>query len=91
MSAKAVKLDESTYDRLKALGESRQRTPHWLMKEAINQFLEREEETESRRKDTLQRIAQFEETGESIPFEIVDAWLATWGTENEAKCPIISD
>jgi len=85
---KAVKLDESTYDRLKALGESRQRTPHWLMREAIKQFLEREEEAESRRKDTLERIARFEETGESIPFETVDAWLATWGSESEAECPI---
>ena len=84
---KAVKLDESTYERLKTLGESRQRTPHWLMREAIKQFLEREEEAESRRKDTLERIARFEETGESVPFETVDAWLATWGSENEAKCP----
>jgi len=84
---KAVKLDESTYDRLKALGESRQRTPHWLMKEAIHQFLEREEAEEKRRKDTLERIARFEETGKSIPFEVVDAWLASWGTENEEKCP----
>ena len=84
---KAVKLDESTYERLKKLGESRQRTPHWLMREAIKQFLEREEEAESRRKDTLERIARFEETGESMPFETIDAWLATWGSENEAKCP----
>ncbi len=85
---KAVKLDESTYDRLKALGESRQRTPHWLMREAIKQFLDREEEAENRRKDTLARIARFEETGESIPFETVDAWLASWGTEREGKCPV---
>ena len=88
---KAVKLDESTYDRLKALGESRRRAPHWLMKEAINQFLDREEEAENRKKDTLERIARFEQTGESIPFETVDAWLSTWGSENEAKCPISAD
>lgn len=85
---RAIKLDESIYDRLKTLGESRQRTPHWLMKEAIKQFLEREEEAEQRKKDTLERIARFEETGESIPFETVDAWLATWGSESEGKCPI---
>lgn len=85
---RAIKLDESIYDRLKTLGESRQRTPHWLMKEAIKQFLEREEEAEQRKKDTLERIARFEETGESIPFETIDAWLATWGSESEGKCPI---
>ena len=53
MASKAIKMDDATYDRLKALGESRQRAPHWLMKEAIKQFLEREEEAESRKKDTL--------------------------------------
>ena len=91
MTSKAVKLDDATYDRLKALGESRQRAPHWLMKEAIKQFLDREEEAESRKKDTLERIARFEKTGEAIPFEAVDAWLATWGTENEGKCPVNAD
>jgi predicted transcriptional regulator len=88
MPSKAVKMDDATYDRLKTLGESRQRAPHWLMKEAIKQFLDREEEAESRKKDTMERIARFEKTGKSIPFETVDAWLATWGSENEAKCPI---
>ena len=91
MTSKAVKLDDATYSRLKALGESRQRAPHWLMKEAIKQFLDREEAAESRKKDTLERIARFEKTGESIPFEVVDAWLATWGTENEGKCPVNAD
>lgn len=91
MTSKAVKLDDATYSRLKALGESRQRAPHWLMKEAIKQFLDREEAAESRKKDTLERIARFEKTGESIPFEAVDAWLATWGTENEGKCPVNVD
>ena len=88
MTSKAVKMDDATYDRLKALGSVRQRSPHWLMREAIIQFLEREEEAENRKKDTLARLAQFEKTGESIPFETVEAWLATWGSENEVKCPI---
>ena len=87
MASKAVKLDETTCERLKALGESRQRTPHWLMKEAIRQYLDREEATENIRKDTLERLARFEATGESVPYETVDAWLATWGSESEAKCP----
>ncbi|MGR9014839.1 MAG: CopG family ribbon-helix-helix protein [Gammaproteobacteria bacterium] len=42
MISKAVKLDDSTVERLKALGEIRRRSPHWLMKEAIRQFLDRE-------------------------------------------------
>jgi predicted transcriptional regulator len=88
MTTKAIKLDDATYDRLKALGESRQRSPHWLMKEAIRQFLEREEEAERIRRDTLERLARYDETGEAVSHEAVDAWLATWGTDNEGTCPV---
>jgi predicted transcriptional regulator len=86
-ASKAIKLDEETYNRLKALGEISQRSPHWLMKEAIKQFIVREEEAQNLRQDTLNRIKNFEAAGDSIPYEPVNAWLATWGTENETQCP----
>lgn len=38
-----VKLDEEIRDRLKSLGTARQRSTHWLMREAIREYLEREE------------------------------------------------
>lgn len=87
MPSKAIKLDEATYDRLKALGDARKRTPHWLMKEAIRQFLEREEDAERLRHDTLERLERFRETGEAISHDVVEAWLETWGTDREGKCP----
>jgi len=89
MTSKAVKLDDSTVDRLKVLGEIRQRSPHWLMKEAIRQFLDREEAAEQIRLDTLQRLAQYEADGKTISHDVVDAWLASWGTENEDQCPVV--
>lgn len=88
MTSKAVKLDDSTIDRLKVLGEIRQRSPHWLMKEAIRQFLGREEAAEQIRLDTLQRLEQFEANGKTIDHDVVDAWLVSWGTENEGQCPV---
>lgn len=88
MGSKAVKLDDETYDRLKALGEARKRTPHWLMKEAIRQFLDREEEAEHIRFDTLERWKRYEATGETVGHDVVDAWLETWGTDQEGKCPV---
>jgi len=36
-----VKLDDEIRDRLKSLGEARQRTTHWLMREAIREYLEK--------------------------------------------------
>jgi predicted transcriptional regulator len=88
MTSRAVKLDEEIYNRLKVLGEARRRSPHWLMKEAIQQFIEREEEAEHIRQDTLERWARFEATGETVSHEAVDTWLETWGTEREDKCPV---
>lgn len=88
MGTKAVKLDDETYGRLKALGAARKRSPHWLMKEAIQQFLDREEEAEHIRQDTLKRWERYEATGETVSHDVVDAWLETWGTEGESKCPV---
>ena len=89
MTSKAVKLDDAIYDRLKVLGETRQRSPHWLMKEAIRQFLDREEAAEQIRLDTLQRLAQFEADEKTISHDVMDAWLASWGTDGEGQCPIV--
>lgn len=88
MGSKAVKLDDATYDRLKSLGAVRKRSPHWLMKEAITQFLEREEEAERIRQDTLERLERYKATGETISHDAVDAWLKTWGTDQEDRCPV---
>ena len=42
---------------------------------------------ENIRKDTLNSLALFEATGEAVPYEIADAWLATWESEGDEKCP----
>jgi len=57
------------------------------MKEAIRQFLDQEEAAEQMRLDT-QRLAQYKTDGKTISHDVVDAWLASWGTENEAQCPV---
>jgi hypothetical protein len=42
---------------------------------------------ENIRKDTLNRLARFEATGEAVPYEIADAWRATWESEGDEKYP----
>ena len=48
----AIKIDD-TRACLKSLAEVRNRTPYWLMREAITQYVEREERREALRVDTL--------------------------------------
>ena len=83
-----VKLDEKTRKRLKSLGSLRDRSPHYLMRQAINEYLDREEEIEQERRLTLERWERYEATGESIDHGAVASWLDSLGTDTEKPCPI---
>ena len=83
----SVKLKSQDRARLKHLAEARKRTPHWLAKEAISQFLEREEAVERFRQESLDALKEFRRTGESVPNEEVMDWLDSWETEDETEAP----
>ena len=83
----AIKIDEATKARVKRLAEARHRTPHWLMREAITQYVEREERREAFRQETLKAWEECRATGLHATAGEVDAWLASWGTDNELPPP----
>ncbi|MBM3338235.1 MAG: ribbon-helix-helix protein, CopG family [Betaproteobacteria bacterium] len=72
----AIKLDEDTKERVKRLAEARHRTPHWLMRDAITQYVDREEKLEAFRQDALQAWSNFCDTGMHVTAKEADAWLA---------------
>lgn len=72
----AIKLDDDTKARVKRLADARQRTPHWLMREAISQYVEREEKRESFRQDTLKAWEDYRTTGLHVSADEADVWLA---------------
>jgi predicted transcriptional regulator len=82
-----IKLDEELQARLKALGERCERSPHWLMKKAICEFLDRVETEEAEKQILFDRWNRYQETGESISHKKVKNWLNTWGTEKERAWP----
>ncbi len=85
--ATSVKLDDDLKGRVHHLATIRQRSPHWVMREAIKQYVEREEARESFRQEALDAWAAYQETGEHLTGQEVRAWLNTWGTEAEAEPP----
>ncbi len=87
MTTMGVKLDEETRTRLKTLGKSRDRTPHWLMKKAINDFLDQEEALEKRNVEADAALKSYQETGEYVSHDNMENWLETWGTDKESVCP----
>lgn len=85
-----VKVDEEIRNRLKLLGESKRRSPHWLMKEAICKYLDHEEELERRNQEAGESWQQYQKTGEFVSNKDMVAWLDTWGTNKEKQCPKIT-
>lgn len=83
----AIKLPQQDRDRLQTLGAAKNRTPHWMAKEAIAQYLEREEAAEKFRQETISRWDEFCHTGRSVPNEDVMKWLESWGTDTELEPP----
>ena len=82
-----IKLPVTERERLKKLGEQKKRSPHWLAKEAISQYLDREEATERFKQETIDRWEEYRTTGKTVPNDVVMAWLDSWGTDNEDEAP----
>jgi predicted transcriptional regulator len=61
-----IKLDEETRERLKALGERKERSPHWLMVRAIHEYLDHEETIEREKQEDQDRWEHYADTGQYI-------------------------
>ena len=83
----SVKLDSDIRTRIERLADARQRSTHWMMREAIRQYVEREEKQQSFRQDTINAWQEYQETGLHATAAEVELWLASWGTENELPAP----
>lgn len=74
-----IKLDSDTRLRLKRFGLSKDRSPHWLVKQAIAQYLEREERAERERVEDERRWAAYETTNVAYDHSDVSKWLNRLG------------
>ena len=78
-STVGVRLSDEIQQRLERLGQTRDRSPHSLMKAAIEQFLHREEALEAERHLVRERWARYELTGETVAHADVWAWAESLG------------
>ena len=75
-STTSLKLDATVKERVQRLASVRRRSPHWLMREAIEEYVEREEKREQFRRDALAAWDHYQATGMHASAEDADAWLA---------------
>jgi predicted transcriptional regulator len=90
-STTSLKLDVEIKERLQRLASARRRSPHWVMREAIEQYVEREEKQEQFRQDALAAWNHYQTTGLHATAEEADAWLAKLEAGKDAALPKCHD
>jgi predicted transcriptional regulator len=86
-STTSLKLDAEVKQRVQRLASARRRSPHWLMREAIEEYVEREEKREQFRQDALAAWANYQATGRHVTAEEADTWLAKLEAGKDAAPP----
>ena len=87
LTTTTLKLDPETTARVQRLAEARHRSAHWLMREAVEQYVVREEARERLRQDALAAWDDYQATGQHATAEEADAWLAQLEAGENAEPP----
>lgn len=85
--ATSLKIDDELKSRVQLIAKQRRRSPHWIMLDAIQQYVEREEARESFKQEAVASWVAYQETGRHLTGEEVRAWLNTWGAEDDRALP----
>ncbi|OWO82479.1 CopG family transcriptional regulator [Photorhabdus luminescens] len=85
--ATSVKLDDNLKSRIQYLAEVRHCSAHWIMREAIRDYVEHEEKRESFKQDALRAWEAYQENGLHLTLEEADDWLAKLEAGEDAELP----
>jgi len=83
----SLKLDIELKQRVQQLASVRRRSAHWIMREAVEQYVSREEKREQFRQDALTAWNEYQATGLHATAAEADAWLAKLEAGEDAKAP----
>jgi predicted transcriptional regulator len=86
-STTSLKIEPELKDRVQRLAAARRRSPHWIMREAVEQYVSREEKREEFRQAALTAWNHYQSTGLHVTAEEADAWLAKLEAGEDAEAP----
>lgn len=85
--ATSIKLDDELKNRVQRLAGLRDRSAHWIMREAITQYVDREEKREAFKQDAKRAWDDYRATGLHVTHEEADAWLAKLEAGEDSEPP----
>ncbi|HEX7339752.1 MAG TPA: ribbon-helix-helix protein, CopG family [Rhodanobacteraceae bacterium] len=82
-----MKISDELKQRIQRLAGLRQRSPHWIMREAIEEYVVREEKREAFKRDALHAWQAYQRDGRHLTLAEADAWLAKLEAGEDAEPP----
>ena len=86
-TTQAIKLDDETNKRLKLLAQQRNRSAHWLLREALQRYLKEEECYEREKAEDLAEYEDYLLTGKAVDSETVATWLSELASGKKTAWP----
>lgn len=83
----SLKLDAEERTRLSALAAARKRSSHYLMREAVREYLTREELRQGFADEAEKAWRDYERTGLHLTHAEIDAWAKSLGTRRPRRLP----
>ena len=86
MRVTTVRLQADTEQHLEALAHKLQRSKGWVINQALNEYIEKQQQEQDRWKQTLEAMESATQ-GKVVASDEVHEWLNGWGTEKEQDAP----
>ncbi len=86
-SPTSLKLDTEMKARVERLAESQRRTSHWIVREAIDEYVSREEKRQSFQQDAQAAWEDYQRTGLHLTNGEVGEWLEKIEAGEGAELP----
>lgn len=85
--ATSIRIDEALNSRISALAEAKHRTKHWIITEAIKEYIAKEESRTKFVQEAMEAWEDYQKTGLHLTGQELLTWLRKLGTENETEIP----
>ena len=87
MDGTSIDIEPELGERLRRVALAQRREPSSVMRDAIAQYVEREESLQSFVGEARESLRHYRETGLHLTGDEVAKWLETWGTDEEVDAP----
>ena len=87
MGMTSVRMPDELMERLEQAAARLRRSKSWVIKDAVEDYLLREERKSQRDKETLEALKDYK-AGRIIEENSMTEWLESWGEEDEKVPPI---